>query len=79
VVDSGVYSIVRHPMYSGTGLFMVGLALWLESAAGAFLTAVPMVILAIRIKYEEEFLKRELTGYDEYTRRVRYRLIPLVW
>lgn len=79
VVDSGVYAIVRHPMYSGVFLFMIGLPLWLQSTAGLLVQAVPLAVLALRIVLEERFLLRELSGYAEYRQRVRYRLLPLVW
>jgi protein-S-isoprenylcysteine O-methyltransferase Ste14 len=79
VVDSGVYGIVRHPMYVGVILFMIGMPLWLESYAGALLALVPSALLVVRILIEERFLRRELAGYDEYTHRVRYRLMPWVW
>lgn len=79
VVDTGVYAIVRHPMYLGIGLFSVGAALWLESYAAALLTIVPMGFLAVRIVFEERFLRRNLARYDDYAERVRYRLIPFVW
>jgi protein-S-isoprenylcysteine O-methyltransferase Ste14 len=79
VVDTGVYAIVRHPMYAGIFLFNVGMALWLESYAAAIATLVPISVLALRILFEERFLRRELAGYEDYTRRVRYRLVPFVW
>jgi protein-S-isoprenylcysteine O-methyltransferase Ste14 len=79
VVDTGVYAIVRHPMYAGIFLFNVGMPLWLESYAAAIATLVPMALLAVRILFEERFLRRELAGYEDYTRRVRYRLVPFVW
>jgi protein-S-isoprenylcysteine O-methyltransferase Ste14 len=79
VVNSGVYSIVRHPMYVGVILFMIGMPLWLESYAGALLAIVPSALLVVRILIEERFLRRELTGYEAYTQRVRYRLLPYVW
>jgi protein-S-isoprenylcysteine O-methyltransferase Ste14 len=79
VVDTGVYTIVRHPMYAGIFLFNVGMALWLESYAAAIATAIPMALLAIRIVFEERFLKRELPGYVAYTQKVHFRMIPFVW
>jgi len=79
VVDTGVYGVVRHPMYAGVIPLLVGTALWLESGAAAVLAIVPVALLAVRIVIEERFLRRELEGYDAYTERVRYRLIPLVW
>ena len=79
VIDSGVYGVVRHPMYAGSIPLLVGMPLWLESYAAALLASVPIGVLVLRILIEEQFLKRELTGYDAYTERVRYRLIPFVW
>ena len=79
VIDRGVYGAVRHPMYAGAVLLMVGMALWLESYAGAVLAFVPIGLLAIRIQIEEKFLLEKLRGYDAYRERVRYRLIPFVW
>jgi protein-S-isoprenylcysteine O-methyltransferase Ste14 len=78
-IDTGVYSVVRHPMYVGAVLLMIGMPLWLESDAGVVFAALPIATLAVRILIEERFLKRELTGYEEYTKRVRYRLIPFLW
>ncbi|HJZ93853.1 MAG TPA: isoprenylcysteine carboxylmethyltransferase family protein [Gemmataceae bacterium] len=79
VIDRGVYSVVRHPMYAGAIPLLVGMPLWLESYASALLAIVPIGILAVRILIEEQFLRRELKGYDAYMQRVRYRLIPLIW
>jgi protein-S-isoprenylcysteine O-methyltransferase Ste14 len=79
VVDTGVYRIVRHPMYIGIMLLNVGLASWLESYAGAIATIVPAGLLAVRIVFEERFLRRELPGYNAYVEKVRYRLVPFVW
>ena len=79
VIDTGVYSVVRHPIYSGAALYFVGAALWLESYAAALLMFFPMATLAVRIFIEEGFLKRNLEGYEAYTKRVRYRLVPFLW
>lgn len=79
VVDTGVYSVVRHPMYAGIFIYNVGMALWLESYAGAIATVVPMSLLAVRIVFEERFLRERLEGYRAYMERVRYRLVPFVW
>jgi protein-S-isoprenylcysteine O-methyltransferase Ste14 len=79
VVDTGVYAVVRHPMYAGIFIFNVGMALWLESYAGAIAALVPMALLASRIVFEERFLRERLNGYGAYTERVRYRLVPFVW
>ena len=79
VVDTGVYAVVRHPMYAGIFLFNAGMALWLESYAGAIAALIPISVLALRIVFEERFLRRELAGYEAYTKKVRYRLVPFVW
>jgi protein-S-isoprenylcysteine O-methyltransferase Ste14 len=79
VIDRGVYSVVRHPMYAGAIPLLVGMPLWLESYAGALLASVPIGIIVVRILIEERFLRRELKGYDAYMQRVRYRLIPFLW
>jgi len=79
VVDTGVYAVVRHPMYSGFAPMAIGPALWLQSYAAALLAVIPIAVLAVRSVFEERFLKRELKGYEAYTRKVRYRLIPFVW
>jgi protein-S-isoprenylcysteine O-methyltransferase Ste14 len=79
VVATGVYGVLRHPMYAGGVLLLVGMPLWLESYAGALLASVPIGTLVVRILVEERFLRRELAGYAAYTERVRYRLIPFLW
>jgi len=71
--------MVRHPIYAGTVLLLIGMPLWLESYAAALLASVPIGTLVLRILVEEQFLRRELKGYDIYTERVRYRLIPFLW
>ncbi len=79
VIDTGVYGLVRHPMYAGAIPFFLGMPLWLESYAAALLACVPCGILVVRIHIEEQFLRQELEGYAAYMERVRYRLIPLIW
>src|SRR6188472_2417216 len=76
VIHTGVYAVVRHPMYTGFLPFAVGPALWLESYAAALLAIVPIVVLAVRSVFEERFLKRELKGYHAYMEKVHYRVIP---
>jgi protein-S-isoprenylcysteine O-methyltransferase Ste14 len=66
-------------MYAGIGLYNIGIALWLESYAGAIVALMPVTILAVRIVFEERFLQRSLPGYKEYAQKVRYRLVPYVW
>jgi protein-S-isoprenylcysteine O-methyltransferase Ste14 len=79
VVDTGIYRLVRHPMYSGISLGKIGVALWLESYAAAILSIIPIVLLAARIVYEERFLRGQLAGYNAYAEKVRSRLVPFVW
>jgi protein-S-isoprenylcysteine O-methyltransferase Ste14 len=79
VVDAGVYGVVRHPLYAGLGLVIIGVALWLESYAAALASIVPITLLVVRIRVEEAFLRQRLAGYDEYAKRIAYRLIPLIW
>lgn len=79
VITTGPYAIVRHPMYSGLLLMMLGTPLALGSywALPFALLFIPLIVL--RIGKEEEVLRRDLPGYPEYGRQIRYRLIPLVW
>lgn len=79
VIDTGLYRVVRHPMYAGLIPLIIGTALWLGSYAAAIASVVPIVLVAIRSIFEERFLRRELSGYEEYARRTRYRMIPFVW
>src|SRR5205823_5224924 len=79
VIESGIYAVVRHPMYAGFAPMVVGPALWLESYPAALLAIIPIAVLAVRSVFEERFLKQELKGYDAYTEKVRYRLIPFIW
>jgi protein-S-isoprenylcysteine O-methyltransferase Ste14 len=79
LVDTGLYSVVRHPMYAGSLLLVFGLPLWLQSYAAALLGCIPIAVVIVRVLFEERFLLRELPGYSEYTQRVRCRLIPHVW
>lgn len=80
VIDTGVYGLVRHPMYVGGILQTIGMPLWLESSAATLFAIFPSLLLgAIRIYFEERFLERELPGYVAYMQRVRHRLIPFIW
>lgn len=79
VIDRGLYGVVRHPMYLGALPLLFGMPLWLESYAAALFAVIPAALLAVRIVFEERFLCRTLDGYDDYRRRVRYRLVPGVW
>ena len=79
VVSTGVYSLVRHPMYFGNVVLMVGVPLALGSYWGLLFVIPGLVVLAIRILDEEKVLTLELAGYSEYAQRVHYRLVPYVW
>ena len=79
VVDTGLYGIVRHPMYAVTillfGMIPLILGSWYAMIAFAFYPA----IIIVRLKDEEELLTRELPGYAEYKKKVKYRIIPFIW
>ena len=79
VVDTGLYGIVRHPMYSATLLLFLSMPIVLGSLFALIVFLAYPFIIAKRIKGEEKLLKKELTGYDEYTQKVKYRLIPFIW
>lgn len=79
VVDTGLYGIVRHPMYSVTLLLFISMPIVLGSVFALPIFLVYPFIIAKRIKDEEEFLLQELEGYAEYKKKVKYRLIPFVW
>ena len=79
VVSTGLYSLVRHPMYVGALILVVGMPLALGSFWG-LLTLIPGVLIFVaRITDEEKALRQDLEGYDEYTEKVHYRLVPGVW
>lgn len=79
VVDTGLYGVVRHPMYSATLVLFFAMPFVLGSAySAAVLLAYPVLIVE-RIRHEETLLVAELDGYVEYEKKVRYRLIPFVW
>lgn len=79
VVDTGLYGIVRHPMYSATLLLFLAMPLVL----GSWYALVPMAfypaIIIVRLLDEEKLLTRELPGYEEYKQKVKYHLIPFIW
>ena len=79
VIDSGPYAWVRHPMYSGSLLFLVGTSLLLGSWWGVAMSPLFAVLFGIRTGIEERALTAGLPGYGDYTSRVRYRLLPGVW
>lgn len=79
VVDTGLYGIVRHPMYSATIILFLSMPLVLGSLYSFIIFLAFPFILVKRIKSEEELLEKELIGYKEYKQKVKYRLIPFVW
>ena len=79
VVDTGLYGIVRHPMYSATLLLFLSMPIVLGSIYALIIFLAYPFIIAKRIKGEEKLLKQELVGYEEYTKKVKYRLIPFIW
>ena len=79
VIDTGLYGIVRHPMYSATLLLFLSMPIVLGSVYSFLIFLAYPFIIARRIKAEEEFLEKELSGYSEYKKKVKYRLIPFIW
>lgn len=79
VIDTGLYGIVRHPMYSATVVLFLSIPLVLGSLISFFVFLFYPLIIAKRIKNEEEVLTAELEGYADYKKKVKYRLIPFVW
>ena len=79
VISTGPYHYVRHPMYAGFLLFMVGTPLLLGSWYGVLLGLAFMLVLARRAILEERTLQKELSGYTDYITEVKYRLIPYIW
>lgn len=79
VIDTELYGIVRHPMYSVTLLLFLSMPLVLGSLFSFFIFLAYPFIIAKRIRNEEEVLTRELTGYKQYKEKVKYRLIPFIW
>lgn len=79
VIDTGLYGIVRHPMYSVTLLLFLSMPIVLGSVYSFLIFLVYPFIIAKRIKHEEELLLQELDGYREYKQKVKYRLIPFIW
>jgi len=79
VIDTGLYGIVRHPMYSVTLLLFLSMPLVLGSIYSFLVFLAYPFIIAKRIEGEEKFLERELAGYYEYKQKVKYRLLPFIW
>ena len=79
VVDTGLYGIVRHPMYAVTLLLFLMMPLVLGSWYALIAFAVYPAVIIVRLKDEEDLLTRELPGYEAYKKKVKYRLIPFIW
>lgn len=79
IVDTGLYAVVRHPMYTGFSFMGFGLALGLGSWYGLILAIVLVILLIIRISFEEKMLVEELEGYTKYKEKVKYKLIPKIF
>ena len=79
VVDTGLYGIIRHPMYLATIVLFLMMPLILGSLISFVIFLIYPFVIVKRIKNEEEVLKRDLVGYKEYMKKVKYRLIPYIW
>jgi protein-S-isoprenylcysteine O-methyltransferase Ste14 len=79
VIDTGMYGVVRHPMYTTTLLLFLAMPLVLGSIFSFVITLLYIPIIAMRIKNEEEVLSEGLLGYKDYMTKVKYRLIPFIW
>jgi protein-S-isoprenylcysteine O-methyltransferase Ste14 len=79
LVSTGLYGLVRHPMYTGNVITIVGFPLALGSYWGLLPVIPGLIVLVLRIRDEERLLADELDGYLEYAQKARYRLVPLMW
>ena len=79
VIDTGLYGIVRHPMYMATTILFLAMPLVLASPISFIIMLGYIPVIAKRIKNEESVLEKGLPGYKEYKQRVRYRLLPFIW
>lgn len=79
VIDTGLYGIVRHPMYSATLILFLSMPLVLGSLISFFVFLLYPILIIVRIINEEKFLEKELNGYIDYKKKVKYRLIPFIW
>ncbi len=79
VISTGLYAVVRHPMYTASTVMFLALPLILGSWYALIPFALYPVIMVVRIHGEEKLLTAELSGYEEYTRKVKFRLIPFIW
>lgn len=79
VIDTGIYGIVRHPMYTSTILLFLTMPLILGSIYSFIICLIYPILISIRIKNEEKVLESELDGYLQYKRKVKYRILPFIW
>ncbi len=79
LASTGLYGLVRHPMYAGSVIMMLGMPLALGSYWGLALVGPGVIVLGLRIRDEEKLLREQLAGYRDYAEKVRYRLVPYVW
>jgi protein-S-isoprenylcysteine O-methyltransferase Ste14 len=79
VIDTGLYGIVRHPMYMTTFLLFLSMPLVLGSGISFVIMLVYIPIIAKRIRNEEKVLEEGLTGYTEYKQKVKYKVVPFIW
>lgn len=79
VIDTGLYGVIRHPMYAATVVLFLSMPFILGSWLAFFIFLVYPLIIAKRIKNEEEVLEKNLEGYKEYQQKVKYKMIPYVW
>ena len=79
VIDTGLYGIVRHPMYAATVFLFLSMALVLDSPISFVIMLAYIPIIMKRTVNEEEFLEKELEGYAEYKKKIKYRIIPFIW
>ena len=79
VIDTGLYGIVRHPMYMATTILFLTMPLVLASPISFFIMLCYLPVIAKRIRNEEKVLEEGLDGYSEYKKKVKYRILPLIW
>ena len=79
VIDKGLYGIVRHPMYTATIILFLSMPLVLGSLVSFLVFLFYPILIVFRIIYEEKLLEKELIGYKEYKKKVKYRIIPFIW
>lgn len=79
VIDKGLYGIIRHPMYSASVILFLSIPLVLGSLISFFVFLIYPILIGVRIVNEEKLLEKELEGYIEYKKKVKYRMIPFIW